>query len=354
MGGARDGLVAFVEALPDHPRRFEALTALAELAINAVPPQPDELKTRLAAVEAAAKEPAERETAAWLQVQAAEKTAAPDDYAKAATTFIAAWPQSTRRSPLRMRLGEMYFRRQNFPLARLQFEQLVKDEPQHPLGEAALFWAAKSALLTLGPASSDDAISLWNQVFKKGGSLKLEALLQIALLKQRRNDNAGALELLNSIMAAKPAPDPATRRQVLCARGEILVAQSKSAESLAQGLAAFDQVATDPQMPLAWKQEALVRKGIVLEQIKRTDEALEAWHTVLTDPPAAAGSDDYWFHRAGGKVLGILKARGKYEEAIVIGEKLAATPGPRGQAAAEEVDQMALKYGIWREMKKQP
>ena len=352
MTGARDGLDAFIAALPEHPRKFQALTALAELSLQADPPAPDDIKARLAAADAAAKDPAERETAAWLKVLAAEKFAAPDDYANEAAAFIAAAPQSSRRAPLRMRLGEMYFRRQNFAAARQQFEQLAKDEPQHPLAEAALFWAAKSALQTLGPASSDEAIALWEQVYKRGGPFKLEARLQVALLKQRRNDPAGALQLLNGIMDSKPAPDAATRRQVLCARGEIMVAQSTSAESLATGLAAFDQVASDPAMPAPWKHEALVRKGVVLEQIKRPDEALEAWHAVLTDPPTAAETDDYWFHRAGEKVLRLLEARGKYEAAVTIAEKLAAAPGPRGEAAAALVNQLALKYGIWREMKR--
>ena len=363
LPGARDGLVAFVEALPEHPRKFQALTALAELAIAAEPLQAEELKTRLAAVTVAAgTDPASLETVAWLQVLAAEKTAAPDDYGKTALAFIEAWPQSTRRGLLRMRLGEMYFRRQNFAAARQQFEQLVKAEPQHALAEAALFWAAKSALLTLGPSSPEDAVTLWEKVYLRDGPLKLEARLQVALLKQRRGESAVALELLKGIMDAKPPPDAAIRRQALCARGEILVAQSrtrevtarnKDAEILSQGLAAFDQVVADARMPASWKHEALVRKGTALEQIKETGDALEAWHTVLSTPPSAAPDDDYWFHRAGEKVLRILESRGEYEGAVTIARKMAASPGPRARIAAEKVNQLALKYGIWLEMKKE-
>lgn len=350
--GARDGLLAFVDALPDHPRRFEALVALAELAISSTPPSAAEIQKSIAAAAGAAGNPAAQETAAWLKVLAAEKTAPPDEYAKEAASFLTAWPETSRRVPLRMRLGEMYFRRQNFAGARQQFEQLAKDDPLHPLAEAALFWAGKSALLTLGQTSGDDAISLWEQVYKRGGALKLEARLQVALLKQRRNDHAGALQLLSGIMDSKPLPDAGTRRQVFCARGELLVAQNASPEAVAQGVASFDQVVNDPQMPLSWRQEALVRKGVVLEQLKRNDEALEAWHAVLTEPPQGENPDDYWFHRAGEKALRLLESRGSYDEAVTIAEKMAQVPGPRGQAAAELVNQLALKYGIWRELKK--
>jgi len=354
MSGARDGLLAFVEALPQHPRKFQALAALAELALQETPPQPEEIAARLAAADAAAADPASRETAAWLRVLAAEKTTPPDDYAKAAAAFIAAWPQSPRRAALRMRLGEMYYRRQNFAAARQQWEQLVKDEPQHAHAEAALFWAARAALLTLAPTSSDDAIALWEQVYKRGGAFKLEARLQIALLKQRRNDPSGALQILDGILSSKPPPDAAVRRQALCARGEILVAQHKGAETLAQGLAAFDEVAADPQMLPAWKHEALVRKGDCLEQIKRPAEALEAWHAVLEAPPGTAEDDDYWYHSAGRKVVRVLVEGQRYLDAVVIAKKMAAVPGPRGQAAAEMVNQLALKYGIWLEMKPAP
>ena len=94
-----------------------------------------------------------------------------------------------------------------------------------------------------------------------------------------------------------------------------------------------------------------MRKGVSLEQLKRTDEAMEAWHTVLSDPPAA-DADDYWFHRAGEKVMRFLESRRRYEEAVTIAEKLALAPGPRGEAAAATVNQLVLKYGIYREMKK--
>jgi tetratricopeptide (TPR) repeat protein len=95
----------------------------------------------------------------------------------------------------------------------------------------------------------------------------------------------------------------------------------------------------------------LVRKGVCLEALKRPDEALEAYYDVLANPPESAPgggvADDYWFHRAGDKARRLLEGARKYEEAIEIAKKLAKAPGPRGRAAAELVDELALKYGIW-------
>jgi structure-specific endonuclease subunit SLX1 len=89
-----------------------------------------------------------------------------------------------------------------------------------------------------------------------------------------------------------------------------------------------------------------------LEALQRPDEALEAYCDVLNDLPTTPAAttqppDDYWFHRAGGKALHLLEKAGKIEEAIEIAKKMAKAPGPRGHAAAELVDELALKYGVW-------
>jgi tetratricopeptide (TPR) repeat protein len=106
-------------------------------------------------------------------------------------------------------------------------------------------------------------------------------------------------------------------------------------------------------VPAAWRHQTLVRKGVCLEALKRPDEALEAYYDVLGDalaasaPSGSGAAEDYWLHRAGGKALNLLEKARKYEEAIEIAKKLAKAPGPRGRAAAELVDELALKYGIW-------
>ena len=108
-----------------------------------------------------------------------------------------------------------------------------------------------------------------------------------------------------------------------------------------------------PGLPSDWHRQTLVRKGVSLEALKRPDEALEAYYDVLADLPAGADAaagqplEDYWFHRAGDKAIRLLTGPGKFEEAIEIAKKMAKAPGPRGRAAADLVDDLALKYNIW-------
>jgi hypothetical protein len=357
---AIDGLQAFADNLPDHPRHFDALIALAEIALRASPPAHEEATRHLAAAQKAAVLPWQLERAALLDCYVAEATPGPaavsgDAFAAKVEKFLTTFPQSTARSDLRMKAAQLYYRRENYSGARKLFEALEADDSLHPLAEAALFWAGRAALLTMEPTADQQAVVLWEKVYERNGPLKWQARLQEALLNQRQRRNAAALQLLDDVLTSVtgPLPDASTRWQALSLRGEILAAPGMTPEEQAQGLKALDQVIASEGLPAAWKRQTLVRKGVCLEALKRPGEALEAYYDVLSDPPvpgSGAGEnapDDYWFHRAGNKALVMMEQAGKIEEAIEIAKKLAKAPGPRGRAAAELVDELALKYKIW-------
>ena len=352
---AADGLTAFVESLPDHPRRFDALVALAELMLRSDPPRPEAAAQHLATAREAAREPWQRERVALLGCYLAEAVDGPEALAVKGQQFLAGYPQSAAATDLRMKLAQSAYRRENFSGARQLFEALAEADPLHPLAEPALFWAGRAALLSMEPTAGQQAVTLWEKVFKLDGPMKWQARLQEARLNQNQLQPAAALQLLEEILlpAAKPVPDRSTRWQALSVRGEILAASGNAPEEQATGLASFDEVIRAPDAPASWKRQTLVRKGVRLEALKRPDEALEAYYDVLSDPPPpvpptdAKAPDDYWFHRAGGKALNLLEKAGKYEEAIEIAKKMAKAPGPRGHAAGDLVDELALKYGIW-------
>lgn len=351
---AVEGLAAFVDSLPDHPRRFDALIALTEVALRSDPPRSNEAVEQLAAARAAAREPWQRERVALLACYVAEVAQGAEALATKGLQFLTEYPQSVAATDLRMKLAQSYYRRENFSGARQLFEAIAEGDPLHPLAESALFWAGRAALLTMEPTADQQAVVLWEKVFERGGPMKWQARLQEALLNQRQRQPAAALQLLDEILsaAAAPPPDPATRWQALSVRGEILTVPGAKPQEQALGLASFDELIRTPGVPAAWRHQTLLRKGVCLEALKRPDEALEAYYDVLSDAlavpsPASGAAEDYWLHRAGGKALNLLEKARKYEEAIEIAKKLAKTPGPRGRAAAELVDELALKYGIW-------
>ncbi len=352
---AVDGLTAFIESLPDHPRRFDALVARAEVTLRAEPPTPAEVTRHLTAAREAAREPWQVERVFLLGCYASEVVEGPEAFAGRAQQFLTNYPQSAAATDLRMKLAQSYYRRENFSGARQLFEAVAEGDPLHPLAEPALFWAGRSALLTMEPTAAQQAVELWEKVFKLDGPMKWQARLQEARLNQNQRQPAAALQLLDEIISpsASPAPDSGTRWQALSMRGEILASPTRPLAEQTQGLACFDELIKAPGLPLDWQRQTLVRKGVCLEAMKRPDEAMEAYYDVLSTPPASSANadgkaaDDYWFHRAGDKARRLLEGAGKYEEAIEIAKKLAKAPGPRGRAAADLVDELALKYGIW-------
>ena len=353
--GAVAGLEAVAQAQPPHPRRFEALIALAELALRSDPPRVGEAGRQLAAARAAAAEgsPGQAERVALLGCYVAEAEGGPDAMVGQAEAFLRDFPKAAGRTDLRMKVGQLSYRRENFSGAKRFFEAAAADDPMHPLAESALFWAGRAALLTLEPNAPQQAVALWEKVFQGGGPLKWQARLQEALLNQRQRQGAAALQLLEGILDAKPGPGENTRWQALSVRGDLLAVPGQTAEEQERGLRSVEEVLRAEGLPEAWRRQTLVRKGVCLEALQRPDEALEAYYEVLREfapKPAAEGEgaeEDYWFHRAGDKARRLREASGKYEEAIEIAKKLAQAPGPRGRAAAELVDELALKYGIW-------
>ena len=72
----------------------------------------------------------------------------------------------------RMKLAEIYYRRQDFANAQTQFEILARENPDNSMGENALFFAAESAMSSMGEHSLDRAIVLFDQVVRLNGALR--------------------------------------------------------------------------------------------------------------------------------------------------------------------------------------
>ena len=89
-----------------------------------------------------------------------------------ANQFLRRYPASPLVSDVRMKLAETYYRQQDFPNAQTQFQVLAQENPRAGFTEKALFFAAKSAMQSMGKHSLDRALALLDEVVKKNGELK--------------------------------------------------------------------------------------------------------------------------------------------------------------------------------------
>src|SRR5207248_11740483 len=89
--------------------------------------------------------------------------------------FVQAHPDSKLLAEVRMKLGEIYFRREDFANARTNFELIARESPGSPLAEPALFLAWQAAARSMNAGSPDRALELFEEVVKYNGTLKFYA-----------------------------------------------------------------------------------------------------------------------------------------------------------------------------------
>src|SRR5881296_1124481 len=166
---AAESLQEFIHDFPKNPRTSEALVSLAELAFHASSPRLDEARkylTRAAGSPTAAAAERGDYLNIWIEESAGGNEAKVIELAR---RFLEQHETSSFAPEVRMKLAELYYRRQDFANAQTQFELIAQQTPDNSLGEKALFFAAESAMSSMGEHSLDRAIILFDKVVQKNG-----------------------------------------------------------------------------------------------------------------------------------------------------------------------------------------
>ena len=312
---------------------------------------------------------AERDRAAYLAVWLADAPGPsrdPDHAIALAKRFLADHPDSAQAPEARMKLGEMYFQREDYPDAQTQLELLADSAPDSVLAEPALYLAGMSAVLSASAAGLDKAVALFGRAARRNGPFRLRAQLQQAEVKNRLGKNRDALVVYDDVLTATanlPAlkdEDLEARCAALCGRGQTLVALASAAgepkDRLPEAVGAFDQLAGLPGASLAWRRQALTLKGEALEKLGDPDAALASYNDALEapEPPLAASSaaaapppEWTWFYRAGRDAALLLEKRSQWEAAIAVYEKIAAANGPMKSEFENLLSRRRLEHFVW-------
>jgi TolA-binding protein len=342
--GADTTLKHFLADFPDHPQTPEAHLLLAEIAFTELPPNHATAKNELGQISADSPETAESKARLNFFVLADDPQQNTAAVARAAQDFIQQYPESAVRAEVRLKLGEVYFRQNDFPNAQTQFELVAEQQPDSPLVETALFLAGEAARKSLNPSSVDRAVDLFEEVYKMDGPLRFQARLEQALIKRQIQQEKEAIVLLDDLLTQNIPPE--IRCEALEAKGESqfsLGAKDKSQYEAA--LKTFDSLAAAETNSADWRQSALYRKAKCFQQLGKTDEALAALYDVLN----AGGnkSDEFWFFRAGFDAAELLESRRAWASAAAVYEKLTAIPSPRSEEAKNRLERLRLEHFLW-------
>ncbi|MFT5466110.1 MAG: tetratricopeptide (TPR) repeat protein [Verrucomicrobiales bacterium] len=362
--GDRSALISlkeFMRLFPEHERAAEAQLVIAELLLLDFPPQPVAAQAALESARSSGLPEELEEQADYVNFWIAAIGEELEPMVEAANAFFESWEASPRRGEIRLRLGEIYFARKDYPNAQNHFELIVEESPDDPNAEIALFLAGKSASLSMSEAGLDRAIKHWGIVFDQKGPLAYEALRQQAVAKLKQNQPDQALRVLEDVLAAKGEIDEAVELAALMNVGQAYFLKSGDHELPIQMLVAaidvYNQIITRPSVTRFWKNQAAVRKGRCLELIEDEDLALETYYNVVSRSPVAdlnenEAAEYTWFYRAGFAAVSLLQGREEWRAAVKMSDRLASTSGSRASEAFEMAKKLRLEHFIWDEAAK--
>lgn len=356
-------LQSFIRDFPNNRRTGEARLALAELVFAAG--DTGAAGDLLKAAYVSGTSTQSREQADYLAIFIADSSPnrQDDNVIRLGLQFLQDYPNSPLRPQVRMKLGQVYFRREDFANAQTQFETLAQESPADPLAEKALILAGESSVRGMSSDGVDHALALFDIVAKGSGPLKLYARQEQALIEARQGHDKEAVIIYDDILRSNP--DTPLRFAALCGKADCLVASEDDTASPAPSptlsgtdnstaaIALYEQIATDPDVTAPWRNQALYKKGRCLNKEGLADQALAAFYDVLNAPAPPTQDqqqqqpDFFWFEKAGYDAAAILEARAQWPGAISILEKVAQAGGPRSVEARKRADELRLEHFIW-------
>lgn len=292
-------------------------------------------------------EPAQKERADYLAVFLAD-TGDPEAGAEVinlAEIFFKTYPKSAFAPEVRMKLGEILFRRGDYLGAHGQFAKIAEQNPDSPLAEKAEFLSAQAMSRSLNPQAMEQALEIYNNVAQAGGPLALRARLSQAMLFNSLKRPKDALGVIESILGAKP--DSELRFMTLVEQGDTLFALgSEDPENFNRAIAAWQQIASDPSAGKEWNHQALVKMGAAHAKLGKNDTALDCYYRVFSD--GQKGQPEYfWYYKAGFDAGRLLETQKLWKEAIAVYEKIGSVDGPRAGEARDRVNKLRLENFIW-------
>jgi len=266
----------------------------------------------------------------------------------AARSFLKAHPDSTFSSEVRLKLGEALLNSGDVQGARVEFEQLALSHSGSDFGRRALFLAADSAARSMDPSSMDDSLMLLERVAETGANDQLvwQARLQEGALKNAQNLPLEALAIYEKILSLQ-GPDTELRAAALMAKADTLhQLGSKDSSKEQDALKTWRHLASDPAMPLRWRNQALCKSALILEKLGQGDAALAAYYEAFKNPRSLE-PEQLWHDKAAFEAARLLESRQQWSDAVTLYTQLMGEGGPRAGEAKARLAKLRLENFLW-------
>ena len=275
----------------------------------------------------------------------------------AARDFLKAHPDSRFVPELRLKLAESLLSSGDVQGARVEFEQLGFSGTGSESGRRALFLAAQSAARAMDPASIDDSLMLLERVAGSDANDQLgwQARLQEGALKNAQNLPLEALAIYDRIISFQqtpatqgtPVPDPDIRAAALMAKADTLhqLAGTDSAHD-AEAIRTWQQLASDPKMPLRWRNQALCKSAFILAKTGQEDAALSSYYEAFKNSREGE-PEQLWHDKAAFEAARLMESRKQWNDAVALYGQIIAEGGPRAEEAKARLSKLRLENFLW-------
>jgi tetratricopeptide (TPR) repeat protein len=358
---AEESLKSFLKAHPGHPREADAKLAFVELTHQQLMNLPsgsaallgEPLRARANAyfkqVMAAPMPSSTAAQAAYLEVFLADAEQPRDDgrVIELAEAFVRAFSESPLIAEMRMKLGEVYFRRKDFANAENQFATLLAQQPEGSLAETAGYLAGQCAANLLNPGSVDRALIYWDEVARRAGPLRWKARYQQASVKCRLGQESEGVVLFDLILKASAGVDADLRFGTMCGKADALLGIAKR-EGLPvdQAVEQYQLLAAEADVHPHWRNQALYKIAKAYEA-NRPKESLEGFIRLLDATGSMDAGEYFWVLKAGFDAARILERQAAWRDAVHVYERMAKMPAPRAQEAGARARQLRLERFLW-------
>jgi hypothetical protein len=199
----------------------------------------------------------------------------------------------------------------------------------------------------MGEHSLDQAIVLFDQVVRLQGDLKWAARNEQAVIERKLGKPQDALLLYEEVL--KSDARPSEKREALCGKGDIFFETAGSdSKNYQRAIEVYDQLASDKEQPIHWRNQALFKKGLCLEKESDRPAALATFYEVLEDEARPDRRREFfWYYKAGFNAARLLEEDSKWESAAAIYQTLASSGGSRSEEAKARLNRLRLEHFLW-------
>ena len=345
--GARTLLDSFLLEHPDHRRAPEARLALARTAIFTPPADTTLAEAQLDAIAQVNPLPVPAADLALARIHLRQAQGRWQDVTQLAQAFLADFPNSINAPEVTLLLGTAQFRQGDFHPARITLAGLAESDTDPARANAARFLAARAAALGATSQARAESLAIYDQVIAANGTLADAARLEKArtLIDLARLQDAA--ELLRPFFRKLDKSSP-LRLPVGALLGETLFAMGGNDHNAYQeALALYETLAATTPGHSAWHQRFQYLRGLTLEQVKRTGEALDTYYSVLESAKEQKPEDWQWLERSGFRALALLEGAERWQAAASLASTIASFQGPRAKEAAARSQKLRLEHMIW-------